>query len=111
MAAASWITSRAEDLTCTSLDGGDAAEEEVPARPAADIEPLVLERGCDLVGPAALDVHDVTVDVEPRPRDRLVDGQPVADDGIDDLQDRARKADGAGAPRHEPRPAFGIAVV
>ncbi len=41
-------------------------------------------------------------------RDRLVDGQPVADDGIDDLENRPRDSDRAGAPGDEPRLAMGF---
>ena len=76
---------------------GYAPPSDSPARPS----PAALGRP---VRPAAFDLDDVILDVEPRVTDRVVDRQASGDDMVDHLQDRAGEPDGAGAPDDEAGP-------
>jgi hypothetical protein len=71
MAAAARVTRSGEGAVGTELDRRDAAEEEVPVRPADD-----LPAGQRLVGSASLEVEKFTVDVDPRGVDRLLERDP-----------------------------------
>ena len=76
-------------------------------RPAhrVTVSPGVLERPLRLVRPAALEVDDPVLDVEPRPADRILDPEPAARRPRRRLHDRPREPHRAGAAEHEPRAA------
>ena len=103
MTATAWITGGGELPVGTPLDGGDAAEVQVPARPRVHPLSRLLQLLRRLVRPAALDLDDAVLDVEPRVVDRLVDREAAGDDVVDRLQDRPGEPDRPGAADDEAR--------
>ena len=102
-AAAARVAGGGERAVGQQLDGGDAAEEEVPAPPADELvaerrEPVELGR---VVAALAVDVR--LVDVDPGRVDRLLDAEAVLEHVDDDLHDRATQPRRAGAADDEPR--------